>query len=251
MRFTPHLRDLSWLIARPIAHRGLHAGKKIENTESAFGAALEHDYAIECDLQLTKEGEAIVFHDDQVERLLDHRGLVKTFTTKQLQNMAFKDSKDKVQTLAELLEQVDRKQTLVIELKSHWDNDNSLTDRVLNVMRGYNGPYALMSFDPDILACVAERSPTTVRGITADRVTDPYYSGLSVARRMEMRSLSHLNRTRPHFVSFDFKGLPFQPITAIRNAGHPVITWTIESASEAAQALRYSDQVTFQNYHPA
>jgi glycerophosphoryl diester phosphodiesterase len=250
MRFTPHLRDLNWLVARPIAHRGLHAGKAIENTESAFAAAIKHNYAIECDLQITADGEAVVFHDDEVGRLLEDKGMVKHHTSKQLKGMPFKSGGDRVQTLAELLEQVDCKVTLVIELKSHWDNNQALTHRVLEVLHNYNGPCALMSFDPEMIACVAEISPVTVRGITADRVVDPYYNPLSLARRLSMRNFSHLPRTKPHFVSFDFNGLPFAPITEIRNAGHPVISWTIESSANAADALRYSDQITFQGYHP-
>jgi glycerophosphoryl diester phosphodiesterase len=251
VRFTPQLRDLNWLVARPIAHRGLHAGNVIENTESAFAAALMQNYAIECDLQITKDGEAVVFHDDEVGRLLDGKGLVKDFTVKQLKALPFKNAKDRVQTLAELLEQVDGKSTLVIELKSHWAYDQTLTLRALEILNDYDGPFALMSFDPDMIACVAERSPGTVRGITADRVTDPYYNILSVERRRSMQNFAHLPKSRPHFVSFDFKGLPFQPITHIRNAGHPVITWTIRSEADASAAMRYSDQVTFESFNPA
>jgi glycerophosphoryl diester phosphodiesterase len=251
MRFTPQLRDLKWLVARPIAHRGLHNDSAIENTKSAFAAALTHNYAIECDLQITKDDEAVVFHDDGIDRLLDGKGLVKDFTLKELKSKTFKAGKDRVQSLDELLEQVSGAQTLVIELKSHWDGDQALTHRALEVLRLYKGPYALMSFDPEMIACIAERVPHTVRGITADRVVDAYYNTLPLAHRLAMRSFEHLHETRPHFVSFDFKGLPFAPITAIRNAGHPVITWTIESEADAAVALRYSDQITFQGFHPA
>jgi glycerophosphoryl diester phosphodiesterase len=251
MRFTPQLRDLKWLVSRPFAHRGLHAGNSIENTESAFAAAIKHNYAIECDLQYTKDGEAVVFHDDEIDRLLEGQGLVKNRTLKQLKSTKFKDGKDQIQTLSDLLEQVDGRTPLLIELKSHWDHDQTLTHRALNILSQYDGPYALMSFDPDMVACVAERAPATVRGITADRATDPYYDILPVARRRSLQSFDHIPKSRPHFVSFDFKGLPFAPITAIRNAGHPILTWTIESKADSAAALRYSDQITFQGFHPS
>ena len=57
---------LDWLTARPVAHRGLHdaAAGVIENTSTAFNAAIAGNYAIECDLQITADGEAMVFHDD-------------------------------------------------------------------------------------------------------------------------------------------------------------------------------------------
>ena len=252
MRFTPQLRDLKWLVEKPIAHRGLHNEKMgiVENCESAFADAIKHGYSTECDVELTKDGEAVVFHDDEIDRLLDGSGMVGAFTTKELKKKKYREGKDQIQTLAELLEQVGGRSTLVIEIKSLWDEDMTLTYRALEVLADYAGPYALMSFDPHIIACVAERSPTTVRGITADRVTDPYYHNLSLARRLEMQSFSHLPRSKPHFVSFDANGLPFAAISEIRERGHPVICWTIRSPEQAAHALRYSDQITFENYHP-
>ena len=209
------------------------------------------NYAIECDLQISKDGEAMVFHDDTIDRLLEGVGPVRQQDASSLRQLKFKSCADRIQTLGELLDQVDAKVPLIIELKSHWDYDPELPLRVLNVIKNYRGPYALMSFDPDMIACIAERAPGIVRGITADRVTDAYYEMLSLKRRLSLRNFSHLPRTKPHFVSFDFNGLPFSPVTAIRKAGHPVISWTINSPADSTIALRYSDQITFQGYHPA
>lgn len=251
MRFTPQMRDLNWLVARPIAHRGLHNKKTIiENTASAFEAAIDADYAIECDLQLSSDGEAMVFHDDEVDRLTDTNGDVSSFTTKQLQKFKFKSTSDRMQTLDEMLEQVDGLSTLVIELKSRWDGNMALVKRALEVLENYDGPYALMSFDPGMIACALELAPHTVRGITADRTTDPYYNPLPVNQRVAMRNFAHLEKTQPHFVSYNWRDLPFEPMTEIRNAGHPVITWTLHSKEESSKALRYCDQITFEGYAP-
>jgi glycerophosphoryl diester phosphodiesterase len=251
MRFTPQLRELNWLVARPIAHRGLHNGKTvIENTPAAFGAAIAADFAIECDLQISADGEAMVFHDDDVDRLMDAKGSVKSFDAKQLQKMKFAQTADRMQTLGELLEQVDGKSTLVIELKSHWDGNMDLVRRSLEVLESYDGPVAVMSFDPQMIACACTLAPHLVRGITADRTTDPYYEVVPVGKRVAMRSFAHLDKTQPHFVSYNWQELPFDPITEIRNAGHPVITWTTRSKAEAAKSLRYCDQVTFEGYVP-
>ncbi len=250
MRFSPQLRDLSWLVARPIAHRGVHDAKKIENSESAFAAAIKHNYAIECDLQLSKDGEAMVMHDEALDRVMEHKGWVKDFTARELNAMPYKFGHDRMQTLGELLEQVDGRVTLVIELKSEFNGEISLVRRALQVLKTYAGPYCLMSFDPEMIAAVAQFSPTTVRGITADRAIDPYYNFLSVARRLALREFSHLPETRPHFVSYNFRELPFQPVSQIHQQGHPVISWTIGSEAEAAQARRYSDQITFEGFLP-
>jgi glycerophosphoryl diester phosphodiesterase len=253
MRFTPQLRDLSWLVARPIAHRGLHDVSEniLENTESAFAAAIKHNYAIECDLQLTADGEAMVFHDETLDRLTTQKGWVRDFATRELQAANFKTGQDHMQTLDELLDQVYGQVTLVIELKSHFDSDTRLATRAVEVLANYTGPYCLMSFDPDMVAAVAALSPGTVRGITADRTVDAYYNTLPLSRRLAMRNFSHLEKTRPHFVSYAFEELPFAPVTEIHRAGHPVISWTIRSEQEAALARRYSDQITFEGFLPA
>jgi hypothetical protein len=126
----------------------------------------------------------------------------------------------------------------------------TLTRHVLDVLGSYKGPFAIMSFDENILACAAELAPNMVRGITADRVTDPYYNMLPVQRRIDMQRLEHLPRSKPHFISYYFRDLPFQPVGEIRAHGFPVITWTIRSEEEASIARRYSDQVTFENFRP-
>lgn len=250
MRFTPQLRDLKWLVERPIAHRGLHnkAAGIWENTESAFAGAIKGNYAIECDLQISADGEAMVFHDATLQRLTGDVGLVRDHTFKQLQKLTIGNGKDYMQTLGELLEQVDGKVTLVIEMKSHWDGNIALAQKALQVLKNYQEPYALMSFDPDLMAAVAELSPHTVRGITADRAVDSNYSRLPLARRIAMRNFEHLAATRPHFVSYYFRDMPFPAIQKIRSAGHPVISWTIRNQEQESLARRWSDQITFEGY---
>lgn len=250
VRFTPELRRLDWLVSRPIAHRGLHDKAKgvLENTEAAFAAAIAQDYAIECDLQLSRDDEAMMFHDDTLDRLTDATGPVSAKSARELKTVAFKNCDARMQTLGEMLDQVAGRATLVIEIKSHWDGNERLTDRAISVLESYDGPYALMSFDPDIIAHVRERSPHIVRGIVADRTTDAYYAHLPLARRLELRTLSHADRTRPHFVSFCAAELPFPPIGRLREAGLPIISWTIRTRDEARHARRYSDQITFEGF---
>lgn len=243
-------RAMDFLTARPIAHRGLHDFGKgvVENTVSAFAAAITKGYAIECDLQLTKDGEAVVFHDEHLERLTEGHGMVKDLTTTELKELVIRNSTDKVQTLSDLLAQVQGHVPLVIELKSHWDGDERLAERAVSVLKNYSGPYCLMSFDPDAIAAVRRLSPGAMRGIVAERVDVSDYNFLPLAKQMELRTFSHLARTRPDFVSFYYEQLPWAPITALRAAGMPVITWTIRSPQQAVMAMRCSDQITFEGF---
>jgi glycerophosphoryl diester phosphodiesterase len=242
--------DLSWLTARPIAHRGLHDKSKsiLENTASAFQAAIDHNYAIECDLQLSADGEAMVFHDDTLHRVMQADGAVIDKTAAELKSLSYKMGSDHMQSLAELLAQVAGRVPLIIELKSHWNGNDALPARVVEIMQDYQGPFALMSFDPDMVEALADFAPHMPRGITADRTTDAEYNILPLSRRLEMRYMTHLDRTRPDFVSYHAAGLPFPPVRALRAAGLPVICWTIRSVEEERQSHHFADQITFEGY---
>jgi glycerophosphoryl diester phosphodiesterase len=249
---SPLARTLAWLTARPIAHRGLHdpAANRIENTMAAFDAAMAENYPIECDLQVSADGEAMVFHDNTLNRLTTARGKVSALTSEQLKKIAFRNGKARMPALSELLDHVRGSVPLIIEIKSQWNGATALTERAIELLASYKGPHALMSFDPDLIAAVKRLSPGTVRGIVADRVADRNLSGLPFPWRLELRHLAHLERSDPHFVSYDIRGLPWPPVQALRAAGMPVISWTIRSKAQAERARRYSDQITFEGFRP-
>ena len=250
MAMSPALRPLDWLTARPIAHRGLHdAGNGvIENTQSAFARAIAHNYAVECDLQVTADGEAVVFHDDTLDRLMQAKGRVRDLSAAALKALAFKAGADRIQTLADLLGQVRGQVPLVIELKSHWDGDETLARRAVDAIDSYDGPFCFMSFDPGIVAAVRRLKPDIIRGVVADSFTHEEYDNLPEAERVRLRELAHLGQTQPDFISYYWRELPFPPVTRFREAGHKVICWTVRSAADAVAALRVSDQITFEGF---
>lgn len=240
----------AWLTARPIAHRGLHDWRNgvVENTLGAFAAAMAGNYAIECDLQITRDGEAVLFHDDTLERVKQAQGLVSEHTLEELKQLSFRHSSETIPTLAEMLALVSGKVPLVIELKPQWDGDMSLTRRTLDVLKSYSGPHCLMSFDPDVVEAVRKLSPATVRGFISDDASQAYYERLPVALRRELRTLSCLARMAPHFISIDIEEVPSAPIAELRRIGMPVITWTVRTQEQRRIADRYTDQITFEGF---
>jgi glycerophosphoryl diester phosphodiesterase len=66
----------------PVAHRGLHVASRgvIENTASAFEAAIAKNYAVECDVQAALGDEPVIFHDDGLERLTEGKGRLSLFS---------------------------------------------------------------------------------------------------------------------------------------------------------------------------
>src|SRR5215468_1864601 len=144
------MADLDWLSARPLAHRGLHDEQNgiIENTQSAFAAAIAGRYGIECDLQISGDGEAMVYHDDVLGRLTEGAGRLEAMTAAELKRVKFKGTADRMITLGELCDFVAGRAALLIELKNPRAGDRRLAARAAEVLSGYVGNAAVMSFEP-------------------------------------------------------------------------------------------------------
>ena len=247
---------LDWLTARPVAHRGLHdaAAGIIENTASAFAAAIAGGFGIECDVRLSADGEAMVFHDSTLERLTEASGAVAERTAAELKAIAFKDTADRIQTLGDLLDQIDGQVTLIIEIKSAWTGDGQLEKRVAALAAGYRGPVAAMSFDPRTVLAVKQAAPRLARGIVSERFRDLAYwnrYGLTAWQRFYLRHMLHFRRTEPDFIAYDIAGLPSAaPLIGRLLLGKLLLTWTVRTADDRVRAARYADQAIFEGFLP-
>lgn len=245
---------LDWLTARPVAHRGLHDRKAgvIENTPSAFAAAIAANYAIECDLQLSADGEAMVFHDHDLDRLTQGSGPVVARTAAELRRIAFKDSPDHMPTLAELCAMAGGGVPLLLELKSTFDGDLRLPLRVAEILRGYDGKAAVMSFDPDQIAALAAHAPGLPRGIVAERhFNDPEAAHLGSFARARLGCLLHARRSRPHFIAYRVDDLPAPaPWIARHLFKLPLLAWTVRTKEQRMRAARFADQMIFEGFRP-
>lgn len=248
------MAGLDWLTARPVAHRGLHdAGHGvIENTASAFTAAIAKNYAIECDLRLSADNEAMVFHDRALDRLTEASGDVVCKTADKLGAVMFKNTADRMMTLAQLCHLVGGRVPLILELKSEFDGDPRLPERVADLLQGYAGPVAAMSFDPDQVAALATFAPGLPRGIVAERhYGHPEWAALKRADRFRLAHLLHAGRTRPHFVAYAVNDLPaVAPLAARWLFGLPLLTWTVRTEAQRACAARWADQMIFEGFRP-
>ncbi|HEY8335562.1 MAG TPA: glycerophosphodiester phosphodiesterase [Tardiphaga sp.] len=248
------MRAPDWLTARPVAHRGLHdrARGVIENMPGAIRAAIEGRFSIEVDLQLTRDGEAMVHHDDKLGRLTDDAGALRDRTAAELRQVRFKDTDERMMSLSDLCALVGGRVGLLLEVKSHFDGDRKLVARVAEILKSYRGPVAGMSFDPDQVLALRQRMPDLVRGITAQRsYDDGEWSKLSPAQRGEMLHLRHAFRTRPHFVAYWVNQLPAPaPWIARRVFGCALLAWTVRTPEQRAVAAAHADQMIFEGFRP-
>ncbi|MCA1453491.1 glycerophosphodiester phosphodiesterase [Bradyrhizobium sp. BRP22] len=248
------MRAPDWLTARPVAHRGLHDAARgiIENMPAAAEAAIAGNFTIECDIQLTADGEAMVHHDDALGRLTEGSGALLTKTAAELKSVRFKDTDERMMSLGDLCALVAGRVPLLVEVKSHFDGDRNLVKRMAEVLGSYSGPVVGMSFDPDQVLALREVIPRLHRGITAQRTyDDQYWAKLTPAQRDSMLYLRHGFRTEPHFVAYWVNQLPAAAPWIARNLfGCPLLAWTVRTPEQRAKAARYADQMIFEGFTP-
>jgi len=246
--------DAASLFKDPIAHRGLHdkSQGRVENCESAFQAAIEAGFAIECDVRLSADNQVVVFHDDTLGRLTQNKSTVRGLSVAELKKVPFNDGPDRIQTLPELLEQVSEKVPLIIELKSQWDGDEGLALRVSETIGTYFGPVATMSFDPALVKGVQNWLPHVPNGIVSEHYRDTEeWRFLSRFQRFKLSKMLHWQQSKPDFISYDINDLPSRAVSLFENLmSVPVICWTIRTPEQAAKALKICDQITFEGFDP-
>lgn len=234
---APDPTRVAWLGQWVFAHRGLHGPGVPENSPTAFAQAIARGLGIECDIQRSRDGQAMVFHDATLDRLTAETGPVAARSAAELGQIALAGSSETIPTLRQLLDQVAGRVPLLIEIKSPRDDHrriSALSLAVRRVLEGYLGPHAIMSFDPRVVRWFADHSPLTLRGLVVTEEDDKALPGM-VRRRL---ALWH---ARPQFLAYDIRDLPSRFAAAQRARGLPVITWTVRSAEHRERAAAHAD----------
>lgn len=242
----------SWLTARPVAHRGFHdrAEGRVENTLPAAEAAIARGFAIECDLQLTRDGVPIVFHDDTLDRLTVATGPVDARSLDELRAIPLRDTGARIPTLAELLALIAGRVPLFAEFKSRFDGNRRLEAVAAPLLAAYEGPLAVMSFDPESVRALGTHQPGLPRGLVADSYTDPEWDFIPPLRRLALRHLAAVPSLKPNFLAYAVTDLPSDAALRVQGDGVPLLAWTVRTAADRATAARYADQIIFEGFDP-
>ncbi len=249
----------------PIAHRGLHDRSKgvIENSASAFAQAIKAGYAIECDLQLSGDEQAMVFHDDKLDRLTKQSGAVSQLSAGQLARIRLTASKKKdcLQTFSKMLEQVAGAVPLVVELKNQKIPDTDKSDASANLSlakaavdaaKNYDGPLVFKSFYPQMLQNLRQAGYEGLLGIIITKLPpkSPMFRQTNAFERFVIHNLLHYPVTKFDFISCDQKHLDLPAVRLFRKFGFKTMTWTVSSFEIEQKTRPHADQLVFENYSP-
>jgi len=230
---------ITWLRGLTIAHRGLHSASHLgaglaENSPSAIEAAVRFGYAIECDVQISADNQAMVFHDETLDRLTHVQGPVASHPAAILQRIPIAGTRDTIPTLAQILAIIAGKVPLLIEIKlAEKQPCEPLCQAAATALAAYQGPVAVMSFNPRVPKYFAQHHPDTPHGLVIEAKDMTGWR----AKRMTAWTLP---RSRAQFAAVDLTGLPSEACARWRET-MPIATWTVRREIQRTLGLAHAD----------
>ncbi len=225
-----------------------------ENSRPSFEAALKGGYGIELDLQMSSDGEAMVFHDYVLDRLTGESGPIHMRTAAEIRQIKLMVGNDPIMDLPQVLELVNGQVPLLIELKDQdgalGPNVGRLEQRVAEILAKYRGDAVVMSFNPHSVAQMSKIAPNIPRGLTTCDFNAEYWQMLPRKRAAELAEIPDFDRIDACFISHDHRLLDAAPVTALKARGVPILCWTVRSAEQEIKARRVADNITFEGYTP-
>ncbi|MFN3857803.1 MAG: glycerophosphodiester phosphodiesterase [Caulobacter sp.] len=252
-RPTPQDFGEAWnlLFSPPIAHRGLWAPDGApENSLGAFQAACAKGYGIELDVQITADGEAVVFHDASLERMTGAAGKVRDHSLAELRDLRLAGSDEPIPTLAEALVEIGHRAMVHIELKTPFGEVGDLEKRVSEVLLDHNGPTCVIGFNPYSHAWFADHHPQILRGLDSYLWNDHGAQKLAPEQRKAFAALEHVEIARCDFLALSVDMLASPAVEPWRERGLPIIAWTVRSLEEGERLDGLCDNIIFEGFHP-
>ena len=226
---------MNWLNKLPIAHRGLHsnANNIYENTKESFLAAVNENYAIECDVVLSKDHEVVVLHDENLKRLCNLDKNVSSLTMNELRSLKIYESNSNIISLDEMLHVVSAHVPIIIEIKGKFTP--FIEERIQEIIRSYRGPIALKTFNLKSVEWLIKFLPYVYKGLVIDSNTNNFEAILDL---------------NIDFVSCDIEYIESNLVDRVKKKGLPIITWTVDNEDKKKKANLIADNIIFENIRP-
>jgi len=238
---TPSRKPAAWITARPIAHRGqwTEGPERPENSLAAFDEAAKNGFAIELDVQRSRDGRTVIMHDEELEGMTGEPGTVSELTLAELRERRLLGGDESIPTLEEALALVDGRVPVFVEIKNAGDV-GPLEDDVAKQLSAYDGDAAVMSFNPFSLARVSAAAPEIMRGQLSSAFEG---EDLAFYEVFLLRNLLMNWKSRPDFIAYDLTELPSLRTTLQTWRSRPLLGWTAETEAERLAAEKLVDAV--------
>ena len=238
------MKNLDFLLKPLIAHRGFFDNEKgiPENSILAFARAIDSNYSIELDVHLLNDNKIIVFHDDNLKRMTGIDKLVKDCTYEEIRNLKLLDTNEKIPLLEEVLNFVNGKVALLIELK--YDVKTGLLEKeLMELLINYSGKYAVQSFHPMAILWLKKHAPEVVRGQLAKEFKNQKYGKLKnyILSNMLLNKL-----TKPDFVSYDIKSV--DKILDKISKSMVLLGWTVRDKKSYEKYVKICNNLICENF---
>lgn len=239
---------------RPFAHRALHdlSRGRPENSIAAIDAAVHHGFGVEIDLQLSRDDKALVFHDYNLDRLTDETGNVRERDLIDLKRIRLTGGHDTIPDFEKVLSHLAGQVPLLVELKDQHGQlgktDGQLELAVAQQLRKYDGPVGVMSFNPEMVALLADLLPEVPRGLVTCAYPALNWPKVPEEVRARLREIPDYDRVDASFISHQSDDLKRPRVAELKERGAAIFCWTIRSPKQEAQARKIADNVTFEGY---
>lgn len=235
----------SWLVNQYIAHRGLHNKKAPENSLLAFKRAVEKGYAIELDLHLLQDGTPVVFNDEELKRMTNKDGYISKLKKEDLSSYKLLKTDQTIPTFKEVLDLVNGQTPLLIEIKNT-GKVGEIESIVLNMLKKYNGEYAIQSFNPFTLNYFYVNAPDILRGQLSGSLKN---SDISRAKKFFLKRMTFNKKvSKPNFISYEYINVPNRFVRKYKHL--PLLVWSVPSQEEYMKVVKHCDNIIFEGFEP-
>lgn len=239
----------SLLLNPPVAHRGLWDAKGApENSLAAFEAAVDAGYGVELDVRLSADGEVMVFHDAGLERMVGRQGRLADHTASELSAMRLRGGREGIPTLRQVVDLVAGRALIHVELKTRPGEEGPLDTAVATLLDDYAGPVCIIGFNAHSHAWWAANRPEVLRGLDSYSYDDEAALRLPAETRRSLQTLEHVAIARPHFLALSTDMLARPSAITAREAGFPIVAWTVRSSEQAAEVALHCDNIIFEGF---
>ncbi len=242
----------SWLVEKFIAHRGFYDENNPENSLLAFQRAIDNNYAIELDVHVISDGTVVVFHDSQLGRMTGKDGYVKQLKAEDLPNYKLGKTEQTIPTLKQVLDFVAGKTPILVEIKTENTKVGADESRIYEILKNYNGDYAVQSFNPFTIEWFKNNAPEVTRGILSAKFgPDMVDRPKSWIKRYALRNMVFNKRAQPQFIAYNVNDLPTLKVKGKKCKNLPILAWTVRSQTQYLEIVKYVDNIIFEGFKPS